>query len=367
MKLSEQGVARVRLESPVISRRVAAAVDQPIDMGLRLPAPGSEQAVALFVALGAPMGGQVAQAPAVDDLEPVLAAGVEYVEVQVDRAAELLQQPDVQRRNRRQREDVDAAGQPGRLGCARATSLEGRNEGGHRVQRAQGQLAVDTPPQRRLPTFVSTRSVLLRAQVSGLLLQPGFEPVGAVGDVLLQQPGHPARELVAHDIVRALHIRRQAGVPDHECGVAERGVNAPGQHRRRKRRLLGHAGHKTAYLSPQPPCEEVELNVGADTVLVGDRQGQRTAKGRAGYDEMVRGKHAGSARAQTVEQQLGERFVAVGEVDVEHEDGSGGLFVNRSSAASTVHWWPASLARSRVFPGHRGSVCLSVLAERLTG
>ena len=76
LQLGEQRVGRVRLEMPIVSGRVAAAVDQHIDVGLRLSAPGGEQAVAFFVALGAPMGREVAQAPAVDDLEPVFAAGL---------------------------------------------------------------------------------------------------------------------------------------------------------------------------------------------------------------------------------------------------------------------------------------------------
>ena len=292
-------------------------------MGLCLPPPGGQQAVALLVTLGAPPGGEVAQPPSVDDLEPVFATGVEHVEVKVHRAADLPKQLYVQRRHRGQRENVGAGWQP-RLGRrVRADRLQCLAKCNRRMQGTQAQLARDAPPEGGLPALVGEHGFVLRVQFGKLHLQPRLEPVGPVGDVLLKQARNPARELVAHHIVRARKVRRQARVRGHELGVTKGCENPPGQCHRGERRLFGNRGHQAADLLPEPVCEKTELHVGADPGMVGNRQGQRATHGRAWHDELVRGEDAATALAQTVNQQPCQRLVAIGKMDVQHATSQG--------------------------------------------
>ena len=124
LHLGQQSVSRSGFEVAVILGRLTAVIDQQVDMRLGLLAPGRQQSVALLMALGLAARGEVAQAAAVDQLEPVLAAGVEHIEVQVGHAADLLEQLDVQRRHGRQHEDMGAGRQAGGLRGLRRQRLQ---------------------------------------------------------------------------------------------------------------------------------------------------------------------------------------------------------------------------------------------------
>ena len=109
LQAGQQRAARRVVEAGVVDHRVAADFEQQAELRLRLLAPGGEQAMAFLVVVGrgaTAARGEVGQATAVDDFEPVLAAGVQRVELHVDAAGQRLQQAEVQRRHRRQAEHV---------------------------------------------------------------------------------------------------------------------------------------------------------------------------------------------------------------------------------------------------------------------
>ena len=91
----------------VVDDDVTVEVDQRREEGLCLPTPIGEQAVPLLEQLGLTARCQPRQAAPADDLEPVRPARIQCVDVDVHPAAELLQQPDVERRQRRQPDHMD--------------------------------------------------------------------------------------------------------------------------------------------------------------------------------------------------------------------------------------------------------------------
>ena len=119
-----------------------SSCEQQVDVRLRLPAPRGQQAVADFVMVGAAFRGEPGEPLAVDDLEPVFAAGVEHVEPQVDPLREAMQDVEIERRHGRQAEDVRGGRQPGARRCARAHLL-------HRVEEDHRRMAAGRCRGRR--------------------------------------------------------------------------------------------------------------------------------------------------------------------------------------------------------------------------
>ena len=90
----QPGQQRVDVVAPivaVIGGASARAVDQSIDMRLGLFAPGCQQPIAFLLMLLAPTQRKMAQAAPVDQLEPVLLARVEDIDVEFEQQAHLLQ------------------------------------------------------------------------------------------------------------------------------------------------------------------------------------------------------------------------------------------------------------------------------------
>ena len=230
LHLGQQRAARGGVEHRVVHHLLAGGFHQQVDLRLRLPAPGGQQVVAFFVQRFLAAGGQVGQAAAVDHLEPVFPAGVEHIHLQLHAAPQRLQQPDVLRRHGRQREHMGAGGQAGRSGQCRAVRAFERADQLLRRVLLQGQLGHDAAPQRGLPGFVGTGAVVHCAQVGRLAGFPAGQPVGAVGDVLLQQAGAAAGQVQAHHRVGLGQVGGQARMGRHELLIAEGGIHPPGHH-----------------------------------------------------------------------------------------------------------------------------------------
>ena len=320
----QQRVGGVLDEGLLVDAGVAGGVEQPVDLGLGLLAPAGEQPVADLVRGVAAGGLQPGQSPRVDQLEPVFAAGVQRVDLDLDRAAERGQQPRVQRRHRRQREDVDPLGQTGgacAFGAARA--FEQRDEAVDRVPGGDAGLGDDAPPQRRLPGGVGARG--LGRERDGAAVEPGRQPVGAVGDVLLEHAGDAAGEFPAHHVVGLRQVAGQPRVLRQPAGVAEGAPDAPGEHVGGERRdVLADAGHEAGDLPPQPLREVVEADVGADAGGIGQRQRQPPPQRGARDDQLVGDEHVLARRGQPGDELRGQRVEAVGEADRQHRrDGAG--------------------------------------------
>ena len=269
LQAGQQGVGRILREAAVVLGRLAALIDQQVDMRLGLFAPGSQQPRAFFMVLILPACSQMAQAPAVDDLEPIFATGVDHIDLQIDDAAKLLQQLDMQRRHRRQTKDMGAGRQAGSQCACRVELLELGDETAALLQSVELELVADASPQRRLPAFIGQRSLGLAAELGGKLLTPVGQPFRAVGDILVEQSGDAASQLEAHHRIGLTQPGRQARMQGNKCRVAEGAVNPPGQHRRRQRRFVGHIGQQPGHLLPQPLGQVIELHIGADAALFG--------------------------------------------------------------------------------------------------
>ena len=213
------------------------------------------------------------------------------------------------------------------------------------------QFAGDALPQRRLPALVGAggcHSASAERDVAAAVL-PLRQPVGAVGDVLLQQRGGLDGQLVAHYVVGAggLQVSGQARLRGHESGVSESGVDAPGQRRRIEGRLGRHAGHHPCHLLPEPARQEHELDVGADAFAVGQSQCHFAPHRGAGNDHLVGREDVVTLAGQLGQQQIPQVFVAVGKVEVEH--GTVGL----SWMLAAMVGWSRLITRARVSPEGR--------------
>ena len=178
---------------PASSRSMCACVCWPHD---------GEQPVADFVMVGAVLARRDSrEAARIDDLEPVFAARVGHVEREIDPLREAAQDVEVERRRGRQAEDVRRGRQPRarrRVGPHRLHRLE---EDHRRMAAVGAEIAGDAPPQRALPALVRrARGVEVR-DAGRLAGEPRREPVGAVGQVLLEQRRGARGELVAHHVV----------------------------------------------------------------------------------------------------------------------------------------------------------------------
>ena len=179
----------------------------------------------------------------------------------------------------RQREDMHARRQPGaarQRRCRRAAARRRRPApGAARACPARRRCAATARPAR------PRRGDRLSPSVGAAALAPGPQPVGAVGDVLLQQGrrrGRPARS--------ASRRRRRAG-----RRPAARGGPRSRHRRRRRTRARRAASRRKARLRPTPGTsraicchshcgEKGEVHVGADALRIGDGQAQRGAAAR---------------------------------------------------------------------------------------
>lgn len=343
----EPAAVRVRLVARGVGGRGGLGqLVQHVQLRLGLAAPLGQQRMADLLVVELPGRVERFDARGGDDVEPELAARIERVDPHVDPARQLAQQRDVQRRHGRQREHADRAGPGG----------ERVRPGGERRRVAQeavrGRLAIlrelghQRAPQRRLPLLVVARGL---GAARGRALErddrspvaPGGQPLGPVGQVMIEHRGDAVREFVAHRRVGRGEVAGQArrGEPRRgtgfrarvEAGVEVRieagragtarqqPVATPDQPVRRERRARRHAQHLPD-LRPQPLREIAERHVRADAVPRGDVELEAPAQRGARHDHLLRGPGAGRARmgGEVVDQRVGERFVAIREKEVEH-------------------------------------------------
>ena len=203
-------------------------------MGLGLPAPCRQQAVAFFLVLRPAAQRQMAEPAPVDQLKPILLAGIEGVEMHLNPVADLLQPGDVQGRHRRQRKDMGRRRQASGCALRRAAALECGDE--RRAGRQHGRVSGgrEPLPEGALPTRVGTLGVRPGADLGRVAQAPGFKPVWAVGDVLVEQACNAAGQIKAHHVVCAPQIRSQPRMGRDEAGIAQGGINPPGEHGRYK-------------------------------------------------------------------------------------------------------------------------------------
>lgn len=139
---------------------------------------------------------------------------------------------------------------------------------------------------------------------------------------MIEDAGDALGELEAHARVRGFQIARQAGVLRHPGAVFVRGIeqamDAPGQHRDRKRRTLRHRYH-TPDLLPQPLRQVVAAQVGAHPFAIGDRQFEFAPQGAAGHHHLALAEGTGLLGAELVKQTVEQDFEAVREAEMEHE------------------------------------------------
>ena len=209
LQLRQQAVPGGRREVGVVRGAFAAQVDQRFDMRLRLLAPGAEQAVAFLQALGAAARRQVAEAAAVDQVEPVFLARVQHVQVHARASAPA----------RAASAGAAAPWSAAQTHAAPAAARRGAPARGRRAAAPRrrprpgaaraGQVGLDALPQRGLPGFVAQGVGIAQHVPAGA---PGLQPVRPVGDVVLQQGGHLAGQFVAHQIVGAAQVGGQPRV-----------------------------------------------------------------------------------------------------------------------------------------------------------
>ena len=131
---------------------------------------------------------------------------------------------------------------------------------------------------------------------------------------------------MAQHRVGAFQVARQAWVGSHEAGIAEGVEHAPQQPAGVEGRAVGNARHDAGDLPPQPLRQEVELDVGADAVRIGDGQAQVAAHRGVRHDHLLRGRtRRRCAVAQALHQLLAQRLQAVGKVEVQHAGVGGSL------------------------------------------
>ncbi len=175
-------------------------------------------------------------------------------------------------------------------------------------------------PQRGLPLLVERGALVGAGQADRLVAEPRLQPFGTVDDVLLEQPRHALRQLVAHHRVGLRQPGRQPRLFAAPRGVLERGQDAPGEHVGIEAGRLGPVGHQALGLPPQPVREVGEVDVGADPVAPRKLDDQAPRDGRARHDDLVglERRTAGRLLAQAPDELVGEGLEAVGEVEVQH-------------------------------------------------
>ena len=318
----EERVALARREAGIVDLRRAVVLQQQVDVGLRLLAPRGQQTIAGFVMVGAAFCCEPGEALAVDDLEPVFAAGVEHVQPQVDPLREAVQDVEVERRRGRQAEDVRRGGQP-RARRGVGPHRRHRVEEGHRRMAAVGaEIAGDAPPQRGLPALVGPARGVEVVDPGGLAGKPRREPVGPVGQVVLEQRRGARRELVAHHVVRVAQVARERRMPGDERRLAEDPQHAPGEHRRGEGRHF-RDGHHVSDLPPQPLRQKGEPHVRADAEALRRGELDPASDRRAPHDDLFVNERRFGRGGHCVEERVLEVLEAVGESDLQHAGGVG--------------------------------------------
>ena len=383
LQRGQQAGAWRGLEVVVVDDAIAAGIHQRGQLGLGLLAPGGQQAVAGLQVLGLAGGGQACQPARVDHVEPVFGARVQRVDVQIGPARQLVHQGQVHRRDGGQAKHMGRRRQARLLqpdaGARVVAHLGQRGSqavGGGGVDRRAvgggGDLGLQPAPQRGLPGFV-----VGRAGQRAAACRPGGQPVGPVGDVLVDLGGHALRQVEPGDGIGLGQVARQPRVAGHPGGIVEGGQHPPGQPRRlpgrlgavggahRQRRAGRGGGQRHRALGPQPGRQEAEAHVGADAEPLRHLQRDGTGHRLAGHHHLGCGEQVAAGLAERGGQQVGQGLLPVGEVQGEHARrivvagwrrracgrpagrrgvspcGGGAAWPRRPGRPATVPTWPA--------------------------
>jgi hypothetical protein len=245
---------------------------------------------------------QACQPARAQQVEPVFAAGVEHVEVDVARFAQGGERLQVQRRQAGRGEQVHGAA-AGRRTQARQLARQ-----------AVGAVVAHGAPERRHPGLVGVREQ-----------QPAFAPGGQPVRALQAQSFEPGGDRHGALPAQALGGRRrrvaqavrQARVFAQQPGVGQQLVDAPGPGCGVQR--LGLAA--LAQLLHQPGREVMEVELGGNAALLGQAPGQPALQRGAGDDQDLVVERPGRRRCQLLAERVEEGFELVGEVGLQAHGG----------------------------------------------
>ncbi len=313
-------LAASRQEDAIFLGDLAVVGEQQLDVRLRLFPPGGQQLVADLV-VGIPVvRRQVAQSLAVDDLEPVLAARIEDVDLDVDPARQAAQDVQVERRQGGQAKDAGTGGQAGQRRCVGAEVRDFLEKRGRRVLPTGAEFGRDASPESGLPRLVFIACGVQPRDACTLAIRPGSQPLWPIGNVLLDQLRTVLRQIQSHHRVGIAKVARQRWVTGAEAVVAEDLEYPPRQQFRREGRHILNVD-QVADLCPQPLREIGKLDVGADPLAVGAGQFDAAPYRGARNDHLLRGERRACFIRQAVEQAFQQEFEAVGQGEPKHGDG----------------------------------------------
>ncbi len=319
----QQVASGMRREHRLLVDDVLALEQQP-EVRLRLLPPGRQQAVAGFVEHVLLAAREPGQAARIDDLEPVLATGIERVQAHLHHPRQLAQHVQVERRQGRQAEHMHRARHAGGRQPVFAHGADAAQEERGRMLFAQMQAGADAPPQLGLPGFVGALDFARPALQRRPALDPQRQPARPVGQVMVEHARDAPGQLEAHRRIRPLQVGRQPRVrrqPAVGGRTFQQAMDAPGEQRRREGRALGHV-HHTAHLRPQPLRQVGEVEVGTHALARGQRQLDAATQGAAGHHHTAHAKRPGLLVAKAVEQHVEEDFEAIREGEMEHRRGA---------------------------------------------
>src|SRR5262245_59651644 len=240
--------------------------------------------------------------------------------MQISPASELAQDLQIQRRQGGEAENMRHFRQPGLARRFLAHSFDAAEESDRGVLASRTYFARQALPQCGLPSLVLADRALQPAERGALARRPRIEELRPVSDVLLDKLRDATRKVEPHDGVGVAKVALEPLVLGYETRVAERFIDAPGEHLRRERRILAHFWHQPPDLAPQPLSKIRKLDVGADSVAIGDCKLDTPRERRARHDDLRRRERTGTFLRETIDQLVEQGLEAVGKPDAEHRN-----------------------------------------------
>ncbi len=297
-----------------VGRRIAGIeLGQCVEHGAAVHAERREQLVADLERgdVGRARGLGARELAALDDRAPVVAARIEcmHVDVDADVDRESAQEIEIQRRQRRHREHLDAPRQThGKLRVLRQRLEEALARiGAHGI----GQRARDFAPKRRLPRLVV-------AKIAQAAARPRGDPLRAIDQIAIERVGDRGGEFEAPQRFAAFEVARHRG----ERGIAPRLGQAFGQPPAQRLGLQRRGGGDIReHAADQPPDErrgELRAHVGRDAERCGKLESQPAPhRGRRHHDDLGRERRQRRI-AHDLRDARGERFETIGGMEAEH-------------------------------------------------
>ena len=347
LHLLQKGLARAVVEEVDLGRLEALLRGHGVVEGVELAhevaslgAPGGEQRVGVDVHVLQGHYGQVAavaqrvaaalhaqQVPALDDVGPVVAAGVRHGKQDLrslGQGRECFQR--LHRQVARAEEDDAARDRRGRGaagGECREEALVHLRPGSGAVALAQG--GEELAPEGRLPALVLGQRLGIGARMrhAVVALRPGVEPVAAVDLVLVVEVGQALAELPAPlGVARVGSVKQKARERLEDGLVKQPGQQlhqAPGERGLVERGMGRHGvpAEDLAVGAPEEPGRQLDARRGADAVCAGQGHLEPLGRAVALHEEDFLLQGAEGVRAGPVEEGLGEELGAIAVQDEE--------------------------------------------------